>query len=58
MIDTNYGTNNKPFAINNTGTTTARPTGQAVGYQYFDTTLNKPIWYNGSKWVDSTGATV
>lgn len=53
-----YGTNNKPFAINDTGATTARPTGQAVGYQYFDTTLNKPIWYNGSKWVDSTGKTV
>ena len=53
-----YGTNNKPFAINDTGATTARPTGQAVGYQYFDTTLNKPIWYNGSNWVDSTGTTV
>ena len=53
-----YGTGNKPFAINDTGATTARPTGQAVGYQYFDTTLNKPIWYNGSKWVDSTGTTV
>ena len=53
-----YGTNNKPFAINDTGATTARPTGQAVGYQYFDTTLNKPIWYNGTNWVDSTGTTV
>ena len=53
-----YGTNNKPFAINDTGATTARPTGQAAGYQYFDKTLNKPIWYNGSKWVDSTGKTV
>lgn len=39
-------------------TTTNRPTGKTVGYLYFDTTLNKPIWYNGTVWVDSTGATV
>ena len=29
-----------------------------VGYQYFDTTLSKPIWWNGTAWVDATGATV
>lgn len=40
------------------GTTTERPAGKTVGYQYFDTTLNKPIWYTGTAWVDSTGATV
>lgn len=28
------------------------------GFQYFDTTLNKPIWWTGSKWVDSTGADI
>lgn len=31
------------------------------GYLYFDTTLaagGKPIWWNGSAWVDATGATV
>ena len=38
------------------GTTAERPTGKTVGYQYFDTTLNKPIWYTGTVWVDSTGA--
>lgn len=26
------------------------------GFQYYDTTLNKPIWWTGSKWVDATGA--
>lgn len=26
--------------------------------QFFDTTLNKPIWWNGTNWVDATGATV
>lgn len=29
-----------------------------LGQVYFDTTLNKPIWYNGTNWVDATGATV
>lgn len=54
-----YGTNNKPFAINDTGATTSRPTsGIYAGYQYYDTDLKKPIWYNGSAWTDSTGATV
>ena len=24
-------------------------------FQYFDTTLNKPIWWTGTKWVDSMG---
>lgn len=40
------------------GATTDRPTGQVTGYQYFDTTLNKPIWYTGTVWVDATGTTV
>ena len=41
-----------------TGASDSRPTGIAVGFQYFDTTMNKPIWWNGSAWVDATGATV
>lgn len=46
--------------IINSGETSTRPTqGLVVGQMYFDTTLNKPIWYKGSnKWVDSTGAEV
>lgn len=40
------------------GTTAERPTGRAVGTMYFDTTLGKPIWYNGADWVDATGAVV
>jgi hypothetical protein len=42
----------------NSGVTTNRPTDKTAGYQYFDTTLNKPIWYTGSKWVDATGTAV
>ncbi|MCG0942909.1 putative Prophage Lp2 protein 53 [Lactiplantibacillus plantarum] len=41
-----------------TGDTASRPTGISTGYQYFDTSLNKPIWYTGKNWVDVTGATV
>lgn len=29
-----------------------------LGYYYFDTTLGKPIWWNGDDWVDATGTTV
>ncbi|NLS61431.1 collagen-like protein [Lactiplantibacillus plantarum] len=41
-----------------TGNTASRPTGISTGYQYFDTSLNKPIWYTGKSWVDSTGTNV
>lgn len=43
------------------GKTDARPSSTAViGMQYFDTTLNKPIWRNknNSGWVDATGKAV
>ncbi|WCL69480.1 hypothetical protein MWLp12_2119 [Lactiplantibacillus plantarum] len=41
-----------------TGDTASRPTGISAGYQYFDTSLKKPIWYTGKNWVDATGTTV
>ena len=40
------------------GSTINRPVEIAKGYQYFDTTINKPIWWTGEKWVDATGADV
>lgn len=46
---------------NLSGTTASRPNSAAVaGMQYFDTTLNKPIWRNAtnSGWVDATGTAV
>lgn len=42
----------------NAGITSNRPSNPQVGFQYFDATLNKPIWWTGSAWVDSTGANV
>lgn len=40
------------------GTTNQRPTSINSGFQYFDITLNKPIWWTGSQWVDATGVRV
>jgi hypothetical protein len=39
------------------GTTLNRPTVRPTGFMYFDTTLSpsRPIWWNGSAWVDATG---
>jgi len=43
--------------VNGQGATANRPAGQ-TGLQWFDTTIGKPIWYNGTTWVDATGETV
>jgi hypothetical protein len=40
------------------GASTSRPSGINTGFMYFDTDLNKPIWWNGASWVDATGAVV
>lgn len=37
------------------GATGARPASPVLGETFFDTTINKPIWYNGTNWVDATG---
>ena len=38
--------------------TASRPASPLPGQQHFDTTLGKPIWYDGTNWVDATGTTV
>lgn len=41
------------------GATTSRPVvAVAEGSNYFDTTLNKAIWYINGTWVDATGTSV
>jgi hypothetical protein len=46
-------------ASSQSGTTADRPTkGLYVGRTYFDTTIGKPIWYEGPGWVDATGTGV
>lgn len=44
-----------PAAMSGSGTTANRPTGVAAGYQYFDTTLGYPIFWDGAAWVDAEG---
>lgn len=38
--------------------TGGRPTVTTIGLQIYDTTLGKPIWWNGSVWKDAAGTTV
>lgn len=41
------------------GSSSNRPASPKLGTCYFDTTLNKPIWYNqNTQWVDATGTVV
>lgn len=42
------------------GSGITRPSSPTIGQMFFDTSLpiTKPIWYNGTVWVDATGTTV
>lgn len=40
------------------GNTSSRPSNPALYVSYFDTEINKPIWWTGSAWVDSGGTVV
>lgn len=42
----------------NVGVTSQRPGNADNGFQFFDVTLRKPIWWNGSSWVDANGVSV
>ena len=44
--------------VSRVGVTALRPTVKSVGLPYFDTTLGKPIWWDGVNWKDSAGAIV
>jgi hypothetical protein len=47
------------FSLYQSGTTAQRPTTRLwIGRPYFDTTEGKPIWYDGTQWIDATGASV
>ena len=49
-----------PVSIARSGDTASRPTSglRFVGMFYFDTTIGKPIYWNGTAWVDSAGTVV
>ena len=38
-----------------TGKLVDRPNNATVGTFFFDASIGKPVWWNGSKWVDATG---
>jgi len=41
------------------GTTSQRPNAKLqIGQFFFDTTLDYPIWWNGTKWVNASGTGV
>lgn len=40
------------------GATSRRPSQPVSGLMYFDTTLQKPIWFYNNNWYDATGAQV
>ena len=46
--------------VSNVGKTSVRPVygDSAIALPYFDSELNKPIWWNGKDWVDATGTVV
>lgn len=46
------------FIKSNSTSGNERPSEKIEGQQFFDTTINKPIYWTGSKWVDATGADV
>jgi len=50
--------NNLYKKIKNGGPTAERPSDPSNFERYFDTDLNKPIWWNGTDWVDSTGTII
>lgn len=44
-----------PAIVPGYGTYSNRPAIRSIGTMYFDTSLGKPIYWNGTNWVDATG---
>lgn len=40
------------------GATGSRPLSPSVGRRFYDTTIKKPIWWNGTNWTDAAGTIV
>lgn len=58
LENSNIVNNYRETLDKNIGNTSNRPIRASKGFQYFDTTINKPIFWDGAKWIDATGATV
>lgn len=59
LVDTN-GAPYKAAAAVQVGVTGSRPAAATagVGTQFYDTTLTKPIWSDGTNWRDAAGTIV
>jgi len=44
--------------VTRNSTTALRPTSSVLGEFYFDTTVNKPVWWNGTNYQDASGSVV
>jgi len=44
--------------VNMNGTTSSRPNSSiaTLGQQYFDTTIGRPLFWNGTNWIDAAGS--
>ncbi len=40
------------------GITADRPVTTKIGARYYDTTIDRPIWWNGAHWKNAAGVTV
>jgi hypothetical protein len=47
-VDISGATNQRPTGLTNTSAD--------IGRRFFDTTLGKPVWWNGTAWANATGA--
>lgn len=43
-----------PYNILSSGSTSQRPTNRRPGFAYYDTSIGKYIFWNGSQWIDPT----
>ena len=50
--------NGVSFFADAAGAVGSRPGAPSLGLCYFNTTNGKPMWYNGTDWVDATGTVV
>lgn len=44
--------------VNLNGLSANRPLSSITGQFYFDTTINRPIWWDGTKFINAAGTTV
>ena len=54
-FDNNVSVLGNNVLTNQNGGTSSRPISPSTGQLYFDSDIGKPVWYNGTQWIDATG---